>query len=218
MGKKSLKRQIYLHLGLIKTATTFLQREVFPQLSINYYEKPDILRQEFDGNKILISNEEWCHNKYVPNNPELLDFDFVTIKKLAKLFPGARIVLGTRGEGFEKSLYSRFLLAGTTLSYNEFKRRLNKDFLNQIRYIIECRKLFGEVLIYTMKDLKKNPQGIVNDICNFMNVPTLNIDNDKRYNISLKPMQQKVLRVLNTFKIFRIPGFKTLFNNYIRPI
>jgi hypothetical protein len=69
-----------------------------------------------------------------------------------------------------------------------------------------------------MKDLKKNPQGVVNNICNFMKVPTINIDINKKYNTSLKPMQQKLLRILNTLKIFRIPGFHTLFNKYIRPI
>jgi len=218
MKNKPEKNHIFLHLGLVKTGSTFLQKEIFPKLDVNYYHKPDLLTENFIGHKILISKEEWCHTKYIANHPELLDFDFIALERLSKIFPNAKIILGMRKEGFEKSLYSRFLLEGSTLSFDEFKKRLNKRFLNQNRYVTECKKMFSDVFIYTLDDLKKNPQTVADRICNFMNVPKIIINGNRKYNTSLKPMQQKSLRMLNNLKFKKIPGFHTLFNRYIRPL
>jgi hypothetical protein len=110
--------QVFIHIGLMKTATTFFQETVFPQLGntlflpknyIKYnhhFEKlkytddtlydEDEIRKEFEkfkNRKVLISSETLAGNP-VYNSINRTS----TAKRLKKIFPNATIILFIRGQ------------------------------------------------------------------------------------------------------------------------
>jgi hypothetical protein len=206
----------YIHLGLIKTGSTFFQREIFPKMrGVSFYHRPNILSKKFDGEKCLLSNEGWCHIPYKVNQPEDCNYDYVFLERLKVIFPDARIIIGVRDEGFVKSLYSRFLLSGCSLSFKEFESRINPEFVNHKIYFDECKRLFDSVFAYQFEKLKKDKKQVIKNLCSFMDVPFVNFT-DKSHNVSLKKHQKKMLQILNKSKWLKIPGMFRLFNQYIR--
>jgi len=210
-------KKVFIHLGLHKTATSFLQMEIFPKLKdITYYFKPDILSTNFSGDKILISYEELSHTRIQPNNPSSLNYNYEMANKLSVLFPDADIIIGIRDkDSWIKSMYSRFLLEGSKLSFSKFCSSLNPDYINQDNYVKFLKDKFRRVYIYNFKDMVKYPKKIVTELCEFMDIDIPNFEN-KTYNISFSNNQKKVLRFMNIVGIRKIPGFKRLFKKGIR--
>jgi hypothetical protein len=110
--------KVYLHIGTMKTATTFLQEEVFPKLNDTlflprdyitfnhsfeklkfaddtFYDEEEIKKEfnKFKDKKVLISNEI-LSGSFLKNS---INRTFIA-KRLKKLFPNATIILTIRGQ------------------------------------------------------------------------------------------------------------------------
>jgi len=187
-------QEVYLHLGLQKTATTLFQLEIFPKLQgIYFYNKPKIkrvLEEPIAGDKILLSEEGWSHT-FTPRGklpaPSEIDYEFSLLGKLHARFPRAKIILGIREkESWVKSLFSRFYLETQDDDFEKFRTEINPKFLNQFRYIRQILLLFDEVFIYDYDNFLSNKQKVIENMCAFMGVSVpIDIDTDKRYNVSL---------------------------------
>lgn len=138
-------RKIYLHLGIHKTATKFLQEAVFPEikdisylpkakyerdlldsllhqdvLTFNYHK--DAIRDEFlkragnDDLPLLISNELLFGNIFFHNNNR-----YSLLVKLKSLFPEAKILLSIRGQKqMIDSIYREYLVQGGCCKIEQF--------------------------------------------------------------------------------------------------
>lgn len=166
--------KIFIHIGLHKTGTSFLQKVIFPNLKgINYkiYYKPDIF--ELQENKInLISCESLSGNPL--SSVRFGDLDRkLLIYGLKKMYPNAAIIVGFRHkENWLKSLYANRIKQGNYVrNFNDFYDRFNKEYLDFEGYEKLIKSLFSNVYVYQFEDLKNNPTEFVQNICKFIGVP-----------------------------------------------
>jgi len=202
--------KVVIHLGLHRTGTTFLQKEVFPKLKDVNFTRNYTIVTKMERFKInLISNEDLSicpfDNKF---HKGLTPTDrFVVIDRIKKIFPHASIILGLRDkEEWSRSLYSQYVKSGYRLSYPEFMMRFNitkfYDFESYVDYI---RKNFDNVFVYYLEDLKKDNYKIVSDICSFIGVDVPKYKN-KKVNMTMEDnliSRRKYYNVINF-------GFKKL--------
>jgi hypothetical protein len=121
--------RIFLHIGLPKTATTFLQQNIFPIWPNMEYRRslyfPGFVMID-PAKKYIISNEELHGNPFVSpvrhgSITTWLDERRLIIESLARLFPDARIMISFRKHsGFILSLYKELLHCGGNLSLEEY--------------------------------------------------------------------------------------------------
>ena len=199
MGKSNEK--VVFHLGLHKTGTSFLQKNIFPYLeNVCFIDRPyfnhpyfDI---ELDKEKInVISGERYS------GVPHLLmkNSRFIIAKNLKILFPDARIIIGIREtQSWLGSCYTEAVKQGCFFSYNEWFEKLDSSYLEIDEYIIFLKELFPEVFIYNMEDFIRNKSGVIENMCNFIgcSVPDYR---DEIINMRLSKTQLKTFKYLNRF-------------------
>ena len=184
--------EIILHVGMHKTGTTFLQWNVFPYVDANFlwhifYKswlknllKPDkqvdynLIKQKLNKllttDKINIISEENIYTYQFTKEDER----FKILDRIKKIFPQAKIIIGTRKK--EENLvswYVEYVAVGGTLDYQGFlDNYMNLEKLNYEPYIKKLKEYYGEknVFVYRMDELRKNQDDLVNRICKFMNI------------------------------------------------
>lgn len=150
---------LFLHVGLHKTGTTFLQREVFPKLqSVRFLRSPEIsclltrlvaeedssfdpalYRRFFDplieSSPSLISDEGLCGSPY-----RLYVNQARTANRLAQIFPHAQIMVGIRRQDtMLRSLYLHLINSGDNISLEEFLGYEQGEFRNRYQYFLRGR-------------------------------------------------------------------------------
>jgi len=199
-------QNIYFHVGLHKTATTYLQRLVFPRWpGIKYmrYRNIEYFLRLSDREKYLISCEGLSGGTFAR-----LDDRLRGMARLAEMFPGSHALIGLRPHGgFVASLYSQYLRYGGSAPFERFFcldgpqdqvvwRRQDLSF----RALIECLETsFGEPpFVFQMSELKSDPEGLLADMARFMGTPSAPpLLADKAQNISLGAWQGSLLRGIN---------------------
>lgn len=185
-------KEVTIHLGLHRTGTTFLQKEIFEKLKINYIFDDAIHRIKMKDGINLISNEGLSLSM-----PHSLTHRLQILDHLQKLFPNARILIGLRErETWLRSCYYRYILSRGTLTYQEYLEKYANNILDFDSYLKEIQKRFGEIYIYHFEDLKRKPDYTIKKICDFIDVEIPRYKLTKR-NASLKMNQLNVLRQLN---------------------
>lgn len=151
-------KQVFLHVGFPKTATTFLQEKLFSQMRGTYYwrknsncEYQDIIKSLYRSNistedfedtrvklevffstitedSILISDEALCGGVY-----DGIFLNFSTCESLAlrckRLFPNAKIIVSVRRQDkLLESLFRQALKEGYSQSIDRFLNYRNEDF------------------------------------------------------------------------------------------
>ena len=205
-----MKVKTILHIGMQRTGTTFFQHEVFPKLNIRYIS-PEFFKYGHIGTlaefhsyimerDTLVSNENiYCDmwNKK--------DTRFERLEILHNLFPSAKIILGVRDKkALMKSWYKKSIGVGATWSYEEFLQQINTDVFEYEPYIEKLRESFSDVYVYRFEDFKKNPEKIIEEICNFIGVETPEIEKEaykRKWNVGYTEKQIKIARKLN--KVFK---------------
>jgi len=188
-----MKSKIIIHLGLHRTGTTFLQKEVFERLTrVNYMFNDSLHTIQIKEGINLISNEglsqSMPHSKF--DRIQILD-------NIKKLFPNAKIILGIRyREDWLKSCYYRYVLSGGKLKYQKYIEHYSKNIIDNYTYLCEVRKRFSDVYTYTFEELKLMPKETIKDICKFIEVEVPEYQNIKR-NASLSGRQLEMLRKIN---------------------
>lgn len=187
-------QEIIIHIGLHRTGTTFLQKEVFEKLPINYIFDDAIHRIEIKPGINLISNEglslSMPHSK--TNRLQVLDH-------LNKLFPNARIIIGLREKkSWLKSCYSRYMLSGGILEFDVYKYQCKSNVIDFDSYLKEVQKRFSNIYIYHFEDLKKKHRHTIKGICDYIGVDAPDYKMVTR-NASLTDRQLRTLSWLNYF-------------------
>lgn len=187
---------VFIHVGLPKTATTFLQKEIFAKFEdVNYIGRWNI-KTELKKDTINIISDETlygCADATYNNN---IDIRQIILDKLKLMYPNAKIIVGIREkEKWKKSLYNHYVKAGGYLPYDKWLTKINVDYFDMESYIKDLKKKFKLVYVYNFDDIK-NQNKFVENLCNFMELPIPMFTN-KLHNVSLTKMQLKILRILN---------------------
>lgn len=200
MRSKS-EKEIYFHVGLGKTASTYLQYKVFPKIKGAYYIQRTKYRQ---CDKII---ERTNHTKYLVSR----EFDNqleAEVEKFANKHPQAKIIMILRRhDRWIASQYRRFIKNGRPASFKEFIdiehdtgiwRRDKLFFMPKIRKVEAS--FDSPPLVLFHEDLKADPRAFIQQIADFMGV---RFDYER---ISLKPKhksyndhQLKVIRGVSEF-------------------
>ena len=177
------KTEIFFHVGLGKTATTYLQYEFFPKLrGIRYIQRTKykdfdkIYQKENVVNRFFISREfdQQLHRE---------------VKQFGAKYPDAKlIIIFRRHDGWIASQYRRFVKNGFGGTFTEFYdpdkntgqwKHDDLDYMSKIKSIEAYFKHKPLVLFY--EDLKANPHIFFDAFDEYLGVSY------SKYDISLKP-------------------------------
>lgn len=196
--------KIYLHIGLHKTGTSFLQKLIFPKLKdIDYYNpKFDDVFKIKPKNITLISNEAVAGNPYSLNKKDRYE----TLNFIKKLFPKANIIFVKRKPKYWiNSLYKQYIRSGGVYNFQRwFNEIFDFDFLDD-KYENELKKNFKNVLILDYEELKEKPETFIKKLCNFIGVNVPSYENKTIYS-SYTERQIVICRFFNRI------GFKRKLN------
>ena len=199
---------IVLHPGLFKTGTTFLQKGFFPFLdNVNlivsqYFKNWDV--QEGKINIISEENLSLSRPLFYDHRKAILVLDY-----LHKLFPNAKIIIGTREKiSWLRSCYNQFIRdTGEYVSFETYYDEY-KDFMDVDVYLKEIKNRWENVFVYHQETLRDE----LKPMCDFIGCSFPVFYLDKRFNVSLSDNQLRVLRFFNFFHL----NYEV--NNFIKKI
>ena len=166
--ENSNQPEVYFHVGLGKTGTTYLQYSFFPKLKDICY----IQRTRYSKSPEII-NRKKC-DKYLVSREFDRQFDR-EVKKFAGKFPNAKpIIVLRRQDSWIASQYRRFVKNGRQYSFPEFVDVENnngvwdRDELLFFRRIKLLEEQFDSTpLVLLHDDLKKEPWQFFDRICEY---------------------------------------------------
>lgn len=208
---------LFIHIGLHKTATTSLQNTYFPSLEgLSYfrYSVPDIYTElgmyELQDN-VLITNEglsgipwndEWING--IPN-----DFDWTysfktAVINLKRLHPNATILVMFRKHGdLLVSLYKQYIHEGGILPFESFYgtsamiQQKDLDFSNKISFLNEH---FEDVVIFSFEEFKKKGAQYLNSYFEQFGLKEVKPDGKRKvYNKSVVGKKLLMLKSINKY-------------------
>jgi hypothetical protein len=229
--------QLYLHVGYPKTGTTFLQQEIFPKLSGVHYipyasAKPElctIMRQGevwFDESGVKASLERLFRPGKNLISKESLIGDFfvykminssISARRLAALFPGARILITIRNQyDMMESVYKQYLHIGGVKKFRDFvqfkggrfETRYDKwdpgvtiEMFDYLKVIRLYESLFGRanLLVLPYEGLGSDAQTFVRRIASWIGLPETPAFANRHYNQGYGAWQAAISRHLNKF-------------------
>lgn len=163
---KSGKPEIYFHIGMMRTATTYLQKDVFPYLSDihyvkkNHFKKADKIIAKCSSDRFLLSYEFHNHEFYT------------NLERFALKYPEARIIIVLRRHSnWIISHYKRHVKNGYSKSFQEYFDVENDEgwwkkddlvFFKRLKWIEN--RFEHPPLVLFQEDLKADPTGFLNQI------------------------------------------------------
>ena len=190
---------IIIHLGLHKTGTTFLQRNVFPfSKEINYIYGDKLRNLNIVEDKVNVLSGEWLSG--TPHEPEPVSRRYELAYSLSILFPNAKILLVLRNkDDWVNSIYKQYVLSGGKEKKKKFVEYIFDDgYLKFVEYIFYLKDLFNDVKIMYYEDLKNNPNKFLSDLFSFLRVKNFRVKNIG-VNVSYSDRQIEIIRLLNIF-------------------
>jgi len=203
------KFEIYFHLGLPKTASTFIQYEIFPNLTdIKFYHKHKFkLYKELDKNELS--------GKYLFSSEKDKKFEEV-VDRISKVFPFAKIILVfRRHDDWILSKYKYYIRKHGPKSFKEFfdlesnnGKWKREELLYQKKIEYVEKHFYSTPLILTFDKLKENPEEFISEITNYMNSSLQS--NTKKQKIVKKAFKKKQLIVIRKFnRLFKYKKART---------
>lgn len=213
------KPSFYIHLGLPKTATTFLQETIFSQFDkkdISFLGKAknvsiwDIM--DMPSNKYLISSEHLLANPFTCEKGQWLNDFKKNLMKLYYKFPEAKYILTLRKhEKLILSYYKEHISKGNRSHYPKLKEfyDINNDagqvsqndfyFQNLIEEIISVTGT--SPLVIMQNQFKTELNKVIHILDFFLEIPSQQIkfENKKKINIGVESKKSKWLIQLNKF-------------------
>lgn len=200
-----MTQKIILHVGMHKTATTFLQEELFPKIvqhnqdvqfidtfsidmDINEYKKTVIISDEnLDGGSYRLFRNHRHRNRIARN--------------LARMFPEAEVMVCFRDkEKWLKSAYKQFVVGyGWTGSFGEYMAFMDPDVLDFNDYVFKLHEHFKKVHVLTFEDLVENPENFVSDICSIVGVAIPPDIDYRKKNVAITDKQVKMIQIISHF-------------------
>jgi hypothetical protein len=174
--------KVFIHVGLHKTGTTFLQNEVFPKIpEINYQRKVDLTTSVVEGKTNLFSDENLDGGSYrLFSKP---DDRYKIAMNLYKMFPNAGIIVCLRDEkSWLRSAWKQYVLSYYGYTFKDYCKKMDKETLNFKGYVFYLSNLFNDnVFVTNYETLVKDPQNFVKGICDFIGVETPVFENKETY-------------------------------------
>ena len=204
-------KQVFLHVGLGKVASTYLQYRVFPK---------------FKGIHYIQRTKYWNYDKIIETSSEpkfLISREFdrqleTEVRKFAETFPNGRFIINLRRhDSWIASQYRRFVKNGMYLTFEEFLD-LDKDdgfwkvqeltFFPMLQVLEEITGNRPKVLFH--EQLKKDPFDFYDAIANYIGATY------DRSDISLKPVHrsysEKQLKIIRKFKLYKSEPYGNMRN------
>lgn len=222
----------FLHVGLHKTGTTFLQKAVFPAWEgITYLRspRPFELARELADKPVLLSDERMSGSlfRWIERGTTMRAERSRYWQNLSTWFPGAKIIIGIRRHSsMVLSLYKQYLHQGGTLPLGKFYDLcgsggiLDKEDLMYVSMFTELAHLFGsQPFVYTQEGLRDDPESVFQSLAECMggSAPKLvkgGHTRDRNRGVTETPA--KFLLLLNRFSQSWInPSGRMPLNNYL---
>ena len=218
-------KELFVHVGMHKTATTMLQNDVFPNLrGVLYLGRPHELRQGaitnsyirlFEGpedEKVLVSNESLSgpmlpffqgrsgHGTWAAGQVKAL-------AALGKRIPHAKpIICFRRPVGMVKSLYRHYVKAGGRMEFGDFfsldgpSLFCVEDFTYSARLAAIEDNFEHSPFVIDFDDLIRQTDRVLEGLCQYMGIPKLETHEYTvtRANSGLKGRQLRLMRAMNT--------------------
>lgn len=166
-----MKPEIYWHIGLGRTATTFTQTRVFPKLKGIYF----VSKKKFpDADEII---KQAPHDKILLTHEYSRNFDSI-LEAFAKKYPDAKIiVVFRRQDSWIASHYRRMVKNGYPEYFHKFydfdhdRGHWKKNELYYIPLMENIVRTFRQKpLILFYHDLKSQPKKFVAQIMNYLQI------------------------------------------------
>lgn len=229
-----------IHIGFPKTATTFLQWNVFPQLKGIKYVDYKTCREIFQP--IIYSDPldysiDRIKKKLIEGNASAL-YSFESLSGSPFYYKGigrSNIPLSLCELGFEKviitirnqkeaidSYYRQYVLQGGTLSFRNWldmedkrpipQKYFQRGYLEYDKLILKYEETFGQenLLILSQESLKKDKAAFIRQIEHFTNSTYEHPGKERRAHVSLSNLSISLLRFINHFTYSSVRPFHFL--------
>ena len=224
--------EIYLHIGLQKTGTSFLQHHYFPKVeNVNYFnylnfkhfglrEMRDIHLISHEGLCGVPWNQDWRNGKN--NNHHWKESFNSSIHTLKAFFPEAHIVITFRRHGdLLLSLYKQYLHEGGILQFSSFydENGIIRDVDLNFEYRINLlKKNFEKVDVLNFEKFKKEGPKYFTSYFSEIGFDEVKMDNFSKQNKSISGKKLELLRRANIIYP-KFPGIlrKALFKSGFNP-
>ena len=179
---------ITFHVGLPRTATTFLQSQIFNKLKhTQTYPKmqpPNIMHQTPNT---IITNEMFS---LTPNR-------YKTITQMKHLYPNAKLILGLRDyKTILTLLYNHLVTYGLPQTRKQWEQTQPKEIDT---YITHVKTTFPNALIYQYDQFKQTPDAIIDKICEYLEQPTPKYTNKTINTVTRDKKIIEQIRQANTY-------------------
>ena len=198
---KSVNKEIYFHVGIAKTGTTFLQYRVFPKFEGIYY----IQRTRYKRALKIIRAKK--HARYLVSREFDLHLEQAA-ESFSSSFPDTKpIIVFRRQDSYIASQYRRFVKNGFTGKFTEFIdldndtgffKKKYLEFFNQIQLL---EKYFNpKPLVLFYEDLRSEPVTFIEKLARQLNVSIdiKNVNLDKKHS-SYSEKQLKAMMSLGKY-------------------
>ncbi|MBL7056460.1 sulfotransferase domain-containing protein [Candidatus Woesearchaeota archaeon] len=220
-------KNLYLHIGLPKTGTTFLQKNIFCKLkAVNYIEvreeksfwnlifndysaadekkvKNFVAKRSKNGNN-FVSFENFSGDSYFPNSRKRKEL-LKTIKTIFSDYNLTIILILREQTDLVSSMYKHFLHLGGTLNPEQFAYGKESDFdIEKYFYdelITEVKSIFGKnkVHIDLYENFKSNKIKFLESFLGFLGEKTIPQFEDKLVYKGYGAFQMKTIMFLNRY-------------------
>ena len=203
-------RRAFIHIGLHKTGTTFLQKYVFRALSGIHVVQPSAgLKQIAEcprNSNLLISDESLSGMPWGESRDRAGGWRRareLSLVNLAEFFPSAGILVCFRSHGdLIESLYRQYLHEGGTARFRDFFGEgclIQKQDL-EFRPILEMLEALFPVdpFVFSMGDVWPDPTALIRRMCIFLGVDIVpSVDPGRSENRGVRGYRARVLCSMN---------------------
>ena len=201
MPKKHIQKQIYFHLGLHKTASTFLQQNVFP----NFYGLTYIDKKDFHIKEKIIEDSN-CKNILISREIDPEDKSgLVKIKEVAANYPSTIPILFLRQHGpWVVSRYKHYVKYGYK-DFDEFfdsqhdQGIIKKSNLEYMKKIELLRRYYqNPPYVFFHEELINNLFGVIDELSRLLGATYAKKDiSTQKANQSYSDNQLQIIKKIN---------------------
>lgn len=222
----------YIHIGFVKTGSTFLQKSLFPHFSslkgrlylgatknIHQY---NLLSKSYEY--ILISNENIAGHPLNYSSSVSWYAQFVnSINNLKSLYTKPYIILGVREpSAMIQSIYKQSLKEWSTKSWEQYLDLANQEYLNQFYFSKYVKLLLDKfpkerLFIYDHQELLDDAEGTLKRLGVFLDILEGNLafekSTNRKENVSVSLQKENLLLMLNRLSsgMHKVLGFRLAF-------